>query len=683
MKKTGTIKDENRRRMHVSRLQDLSDWHERRYLPPANETWPTCLIIAPSTVCHNWQREFETWGYFEVGMYTGEREVRKDVLKEFKMGRLDVVVTSFDLALRDIEDLKDEAWSCVIIDEVHRVKNEKSNTTQALHTFPQRGRFGLTGTTIQNSYNEMWNILDWTNPGRVGTSKEWVKYVTKPLTSGQSASATDKQRAMKQLVANTLTNELLPQLFLRRTKEVIRNRLPKKFDNVVFCPLTNFQIGAYKRVLEMDGVQNLVKRDEPCDCGSNNKRKECCHPFDAKDMFKFMTILIKISNHLALIMPGSDDTPEQAQRNQEVCDVIFPHENPSQDLAFLQPQLCGKWKTLAALLKDWRKDPTNKVLIFTKSIKLLNMLDHHIKTRSYGYLRLDGSTKQSDRMATIDKFQKDPDIFIFLISTLAGGTGLNLTAANKVVVFDPNWNPAHDLQAMDRAFRFGQERDVTVVRLLGAGSVEELIYARQIYKQQQMAIGYEASVQTRYFDGVQGDTTKRGELFGLENIFSLQEDKMPTKFIIEEAKVAEIDWAHANSGGPRKKRQSGTNADVLEAESQIGGEDAELKGLASFLFDDAPKPNTAQDNLQKVLAGGGAMYSHVNDEVLAESRMEKEKLSKPTKGTRQRKGATTGKKSPAKEPPGPWWPPRRKHHQREETVEFKIQARRDAFERKG
>ena len=114
----------------------------------------------------------------------------------------------------------------------------------------------------------------------------------------------------------------------------------------------------------------------------------------------------------------------------------------------------------------------------------------------------------------IDKFNRDPEVYLFLISTLAGGTGLNLTGANKVVIFgkhafillfvpltfsdlDPNWNPAHDLQAMDRAFRFGQTRDVSVYRLLGAGSVEELIYARQIYKQQQMAIGYEASVQTR------------------------------------------------------------------------------------------------------------------------------------------------------------------------------------------
>jgi hypothetical protein len=165
-------------------------------------------------------------------------------------------------------------------------------------------------------------------------------------------------------------------------------------------------------------------------------------------------------------------------------------------------------------------------------------------------------------MPLIDRFQNEADVFIFLISTLAGGTGLNLTAANRVVVFgtvnfswtrvfsthplvdaDPNWStrvfyaseeypltnaritdPAHDLQAIDRAYRFGQTRDVFVYRLLGAGSIEELIYARQVFKQQQMAIGYTASVQTRYFAGVPGDRKKQGELFGLKNIFTLHEN---------------------------------------------------------------------------------------------------------------------------------------------------------------
>lgn len=167
----------------------------------------------------------------------------------------------------------------------------------------------------------------------------------------------------------------------------------------------------------------------------------------------------------------------------------------------------------------------------------------------------------------IDKFHEDPDVFVFLISTLAGGTGLNLTGANKVVIFGtcafmgflkalsnkscrsqleyvviftlatfpltfvPSTDPAHDLQAMDRAYRYGQTRDVSVYRLLGAGSLEELIYARQVYKQQQMAVGYDASLQTRYFEGVQGDKQRQGELFGIKNIFALK-DGAATKMAV-------------------------------------------------------------------------------------------------------------------------------------------------------
>lgn len=136
-------------------------------------------------------------------------------------------------------------------------------------------------------------------------------------------------------------------------------------------------------------------------------------------------------------------------------------------------------------------------------------------------------------MGLIDDFHANPDIFVFLISTLAGGTGLNLTGANKVVIFDPNWNPAHDLQAMDRAFRIGQTRNVDVFRLLGAGSLEELIYACQIYKQQKMAIAYKGAIQTPYFEGVRGKTIQKyGELFGIKNIFRLQEDTLLTKMAV-------------------------------------------------------------------------------------------------------------------------------------------------------
>ncbi|KAF8154005.1 P-loop containing nucleoside triphosphate hydrolase protein [Crassisporium funariophilum] len=667
MKKDGLVTDKHRRRKHVSKLQDGKAWRKRKELPPANAKWPTCLIIAPSTVAHNWEREFKTWGYFEVGLYNGSPKEREPVLHDFVLGRLDVVITTFDLARRDINILDDLAWSCVIVDEVHRVKNESAKITRAYNQFDCRRRFGLTGTTIQNSYKEMWTILDWTNPDKLGTSRQWQGFVVKPLTAGQSAGATEEERAKAVAVAVVLKDKLLPKFFLRRTKDIIRDQLPQKTDQVVFCPLTERQIAAYKHLLNMEPLQNLIHRDDPCTCGSSKTRKNCHHPFVPGDVFRFMSILIKLSNHLGLILPGPNDTVEQTARNRALAEIAFPEGNiPKYGTAMMQPQYCGKWAALEVLLKEWRKDRTNKVLIFTKSVKLLEMLEFHLNTRGYGFLKLDGNTKQTDRMPMIDKFNTDADVFVFLISTLAGGTGLNLTGANKVVIFDPNWNPAHDLQAMDRAFRFGQTRDVSVYRLLGAGSVEELIYARQIYKQQQMAIGYEASVQTRYFEGIQGDNAKKGELFGINNIFKLHEDKLATKMAIEKANLAELDWALANMDGSSasaskgKKAAKGAN-EFIEADAKMGKDEGNLKGLGALLFDDAPPPSTGskeQDAIQKTLNAIGVTYSHMNDDILVPSRIEAERTKQSILKTRKRKSQARDKEGS----PKAQWPPKRKHH---------------------
>ena len=137
-----------------------------------------------------------------MGTYIGQPDIRQHVLHDFKLGRLDVVITSYELFQREVELFCDLAWSCVFADEVHRAKNENSKTTDALHQLQCQLRFGLTGTLIQNSYEEMWTILDWTNPGRVGNKKQWKTYVGKPLTDGQSTNASDEKRA-KSLVGRS------------------------------------------------------------------------------------------------------------------------------------------------------------------------------------------------------------------------------------------------------------------------------------------------------------------------------------------------------------------------------------------------------------------------------------------------------------------------------------------------
>ncbi|KAK0463087.1 RAD26-like SNF2 family DNA-dependent ATPase [Desarmillaria tabescens] len=623
MRKDGVVTDKHRRRDHVSRLQDGSAWKKHRKLPAADATWPTCLIIAPTSLVLNWARELKTWGYFEVGLYIGNKENRRVVLDDFKKGRLDVVITSFDLARRDIDAIDTLAWTCLFVDEVHRVKNITSKVTQAYHQFTTQRRFGLTGTAIQNGYIELYTLLDWTNPGRIGTPRQWKGFVEKPLLVGQSAKASEEEIAKSMQVAITLRDKIMPRFFLRRTKEIIKDQLPQKIDQVVFCPLSDIQISVYKRILETPAVQNLIHKDDDCSCGSGKKRKDCCVPYEPADVLRYMAILLKLSNHLALILPSPTDSKEQVLRNRQLSEIAFPDGAPMYVEATLNPKYCGKWLTLKLLLGKWRKDPTNKVLIFTKSVKLIEMLEHLLKVRSYTFVKLDGNTKQETRMEYVDQFQNDPDVYIFLISTLAGGTGLNLTKANKVVIFDPNWNPAHDLQAMDRAFRLGQTRDVEVYRLLGGGSLEEQIYGRQLYKQQQMAIGYEASVQTRYFDGVQGDAQRQGELFGIKNIFKLNEG-LSTKMTIEKANIAELDWALANMNPEKKRKMSDEQKKLFDAEKSESHKDDGLRGLAALFFDDEAMPVISAKPMteaEKILAAAGVQYSHRNDHILAPSKI--------------------------------------------------------------
>ncbi|OSD03707.1 hypothetical protein PYCCODRAFT_1490777 [Trametes coccinea BRFM310] len=691
MRKRGDSLDMNRRRNHVARLQNKREWKEHRTVPPADATWPTCLIIAPSSVVGNWEREYETWGYFEVGMYIGTPAQRADVLTDFKLGRLDVLITSFDVARIDIDLIDELPWSCIFIDEVHRVKNPRSKLAEAFSRFTCARRFGLSGTVIQNGYEELWTVLDWTNPGAVGTRKQWETYVEKPLRIGQSKSASDEEHVQAALVAKLLTEKLLPNIFLRRTKKIIQDQLPQKTDQVVFCPLTPMQVEIYKRILNLEAVSNLVHKDEPCDCGSKKMRRKCCHPVHPGDLFKYMSTLIKISNHLALILPSPMDTIEQTARNRELARLAFPTGPlPKYGPSMLRPEFCGKWMVLETLLREWKKEGGNKVLIFTKSVKLLEMLEFHLNTRGHGFLKLDGSTKQSDRMPMIDRFQQDPDVFIFLISTMAGGTGLNLTAANKVVVFDPNWNPAHDLQAMDRAYRFGQTRDVAVYRLLGAGSIEELIYARQVYKQQQMQVGYNASLQTRYFEGVQGDKRKQGELFGIKNIFRLHERTLATKMTIERAHVSDLDWAFAYMGGGSSAKRPKAKHDgvkwVYEEEAKTGRDYDDLRGLGAMLFDDDP-PETKHNpsDIEKTLSAIGVHYTHRNDDLIAENAIEGQRIrtmiEKKKKAKQAKQRRASGKKKSTS--PEPEWPPKRRHHKAPPSPRSKLNLRQRALIEQG
>ncbi|QRW26485.1 Rad60-SLD domain-containing protein [Rhizoctonia solani] len=636
--KSGTASDATRRRDRVRALQD--EGLARSDLPSANKKWPTCLVVCPKTVVGNWVKELNTWAYFEYAVYGGDKSEREDCLRDFVMGRLDLVIMAFDTARMNIDHLFHLPWSIVIVDEVHRCKNPNSGEQPFKMAIKNFGR-SLTGVAQDGS-----------GPHRNGKTLlvcHWLK--DKPIGPHRR-----RFQRLDKLLADRLVNNLLPYFFLRRTKALIADQMPRKFDQAVFCPLAKTQLEVYKRFLDSPDVQLMVRKDDLCDCGSEEKRGYCCYTHNAqgvhwKDLvLKYMNLFVEISNHVILIFPGfKGETDEQRARRREYVKIAFPGQAVRQADMMYGDELCGKWQVLSQLLDTWKMEGDNKVLIFSKSVKILEMLEGQLQRKNLNFCCMDGKTKQEDRMRSLNKFNNDPEVFVFLISTLVGGTGLNMTSANKVVIFDPNWNPAHDLQAMDRAYRFGQKRDVNVYRLLGAGALEELIYARQIYKQQQMHIGYEASVQTRYFEGVQGSKSHQGELFGLKNIFKLHETALATKMIIEKANLAEMNWALANMD---------STPDGTIKEHTASAE----RNLVDFMLDDSP-PTSQADRISDILNNAGVAYTHDHQNVLLASHVERNITSVAIAGSKREDGEAgvtlANEGAPEKKPP-PIWPPRRK-----------------------
>uniref|UniRef100_A0A1A8F3E5 Excision repair cross-complementing rodent repair deficiency, complementation group 6-like 2 n=2 Tax=Nothobranchius korthausae TaxID=1143690 RepID=A0A1A8F3E5_9TELE len=298
--------------------------------------------------------------------------------------------------------------------------------------------------------------------------------------------------------------------------------------------LRYFQQTVYQAVLDSEDVTLLLRSSEKCDCLSGRTRGNCCYKKNSEGVcmkeiyFSYLAILRKVSNHAALLQPTPGTSKKQEKYVSSICATVF-HKFPDfvkrcKNEAFealSDPTYSGKMKVLQKLLKYYLQK-RDKVLIFSLSTKLLDILESYCMAEGLDFSRLDGSTKSKERVQIVKEFNSSSHINLCLVSIMAGGLGLNFVGANVVVLFDPTWNPANDLQAIDRAYRIGQCRDVTVFRLISLGTVEEVIYLRQIYKQQLQSsvVGKESA--RRYFEAVQRNDVYKGELFGIKNLFRLQ-----------------------------------------------------------------------------------------------------------------------------------------------------------------
>uniref|UniRef100_A0A4W5QZ95 Excision repair cross-complementation group 6-like 2 n=1 Tax=Hucho hucho TaxID=62062 RepID=A0A4W5QZ95_9TELE len=495
------------------------------------------LIVSPLSVLYNWKEELETWGHFRTVVVHGLR--KEEELARIRTGRSEIALTTYETLRLCLEQFNSIDWSAVIVDEAHKIKNPNSQITGAMKELRCSVRVGLTGTILQNNLDELWCVMDWAIPRCLGSLGNFKNMFSDPIELGQKHRVTKRALATGRRAVRALAGKL-SHWFLRRTKALIREQLPKKDDRVVYCSLTSFQQTVYQAVLDTEDVTLLLRSSEKCDCHSGRSRRKCCY---------------------------------KEQHVNEICEKVFQKfpdftEKCKQAAfeAMSDPMYSGKMKVLQRLLKHYmqRKD---KVLLFSLSTKLLDVLESYCMADGLEYSRLDGNTKSRERLKIVKEFNSCPDINLCLVSTMAGGLGLNFVGANIVVLFDPTWNPANDLQAIDRAYRIGQCRDVTVFRLISLGTVEEVIYLRQVYKQQLQSsvIGKESA--RRYFDAVQGSDDQKGELFGIQNLFRLQtQGTCLTRRILEREGMVEVGVMTASTHtGEEEERKSKSEAGEVSA----------------------------------------------------------------------------------------------------------------------
>jgi superfamily II DNA or RNA helicase len=386
------------------------------------------LIVAPTSVVTNWERELARFApTLSVALWHGaDRKEQSDSVK-----RAEVIITSYALLRRDEEFLANLDLTYAILDEAQHIKNPMSATAAAAKRVKAKRRLALTGTPIENRLSEIWSIFDFVSPGLLGPLEKFESRFSRPIEAGDYK------------MAQRLRSTIHP-FILRRTKQEVAKDLPEKIETDQICDLTGDQRSIYHQVAREVRAQVLGEVER---VGL------------AKSQLQILAGLTKL--------------------RQAACDprlLGLPREFTDED--------SGKLVALRELVAE-AIEGGHKVLVFSQFVMMLKIIERAMKEDGVTYEYLDGSTK--DRAQRVDRFQNDPSVPVFLISLKAGGTGLNLTAADTVIHFDPWWNPAVEQQATDRAHRIGQTKVVTAYRLVAAGTIEEKILLLKAKKRELVA----------------------------------------------------------------------------------------------------------------------------------------------------------------------------------------------------
>ncbi|PSN30883.1 ATP-dependent helicase brm [Blattella germanica] len=415
------------------------------------------LIIVPLSTLSNWVLEFDKWAPSVVVVaYKGSPAMRRQIQSQMRSTKFNVLLTTYEYVIKDKGMLAKLHWKYMIIDEGHRMKNHHCKLTQVLNThYLASHRLLLTGTPLQNKLPELWALLNFLLPSIFKSCSTFEQWFNAPFaTTGEKVELNEEETI---LIIRRLHKVLRPFL-LRRLKKEVESQLPDKVEYIVKCDMSGLQRVLYRH-MQSKGVL-LTDGSEKGKQGKGG----------AKALMNTIVQLRKLCNH-----------PFMFQNIEEkYCDHVGCHTGvvSGPDLY----RASGKFELLDRILPKL-KATNHRVLLFCQMTQLMTIMEDYLSWRGFSYLRLDGTTKAEDRGDLLRKFNSpDSEYFLFLLSTRAGGLGLNLQAADTVIIFDSDWNPHQDLQAQDRAHRIGQQNEVRVLRLMTVNSVEERILAAARYK---------------------------------------------------------------------------------------------------------------------------------------------------------------------------------------------------------
>ena len=491
------------------------------------------LIVAPLSTLQNWKKEFNRFApQLPVVVYHGSKEERdairrKELKRTFNVDSLadgrkvrNTFITSYNIAMNDTTHFQRIKWLYVVVDEGHRLKDMNCRLIRELKRYDASNKLLLTGTPLQNNLDELWSLLNFI----MGEIFDDLRVFRSWFSANEMhESGSEQERIIQQErqgnILNTL-HQILTPFLLRRVKADVDLDIPPKKEILVYCPMTEHQRTFYEATVGktmkdlMKSKENEGRMDEVnADLGRGKRKKmevnyrlllDDNESESDKSFDKYLDNLTKYQEFLSTRSGGSGVTAYGSSRASRTSEINYCLKNRIMDLRKTtnHPYLIefpltedgvyykvdenlvdisGKLKVLDQMLNELIKGG-HKTLLFSQMTKVLDILSDYLNLRNIKYSRLDGTMSFEDRQENIDKFSESKDVNVFLLSTRAGGLGINLTAADTVIIYDSDWNPQQDLQAQDRAHRIGQTKPVMIYRLVTANTIDQRIVERAAAK---------------------------------------------------------------------------------------------------------------------------------------------------------------------------------------------------------